>query len=66
MEGLHNGGRIRTSRDNEIILNYVYWILDECDSPVDEIEWLIFHSDDGVYESILDWDRAYNKKEESK
>ena len=56
--GLNNGGTIRTSRNQEKIYWYIRWVLEHCDTPHEELEWVIFHASDDVYGAI---EELYNE-----
>lgn len=60
--GLNNGGTIRTSRNLDVIHWYVRWVLERCDTPHDELEWIIFHSSDDVYEQMQELYNDYKNE----
>jgi len=42
--------KTRNSKINEW---YAQWIINDCDTPIDEIEWLLSHLDDNTYNDLV-------------
>ena len=46
--------KLFSKQEGEMIEKYVNWILQECDSPYSEIEWLVHNIPQDMREDIFD------------
>jgi hypothetical protein len=52
----------KLAHKTEIIEWYARWIIDSCDTPIDEIEWLVSHLSDNTFSEITEMYYDYSKK----